>query len=158
MTDDLRSDARRWARFIEIFESVPRGGPGDPASTRRALAMMPDLGADPRVLDLGCGRALTSIFLAREFGVQVWATDLWITPDHNRRRAEEAGVGDAVFPLRAEAHALLGILEGVSDEGDLWEKWDVKALAEQVGQWNEMVALRAAEIRQWFGDAVVSAL
>ena len=59
-----------------------------------------------RVLDLGCGRAMTSIFLAREFGVQVWATDLWITPDHNRQRALDAGVADSVFPLRAEAHAL----------------------------------------------------
>ena len=59
-----------------------------------------------RVLDLGCGRSLTSIFMAKEFGVQVWAADLWITPDHNRRRAEEAGVSDSVFPLRAEAHSL----------------------------------------------------
>lgn len=59
-----------------------------------------------RVLDLGCGRAMTSLFLAREFGVQVWAADLWITPDHNWRRAVEAGVGERVFPIRAEAHAL----------------------------------------------------
>jgi len=59
-----------------------------------------------RVLDLGCGRSLTSIFMAREFNVQVWAVDLWITPDHNRKRAEAAGVGHLVFPLRAEAHAL----------------------------------------------------
>jgi cyclopropane fatty-acyl-phospholipid synthase-like methyltransferase len=59
-----------------------------------------------RVLDLGCGRALTSIFLAKEFDVQVWAADLWISPDHNRKRAEATGVGDSVFPLRAEAHAL----------------------------------------------------
>jgi cyclopropane fatty-acyl-phospholipid synthase-like methyltransferase len=29
-----------------------------------------------RVLDLGCGRALSSIFLHREFGLQVWAADL----------------------------------------------------------------------------------
>jgi len=29
-----------------------------------------------RVLDLGCGTALTSIFLAREYDVEVWATDL----------------------------------------------------------------------------------
>lgn len=59
-----------------------------------------------RVLDLGCGRGATSIFLAREFNVQVWAADLWIGPDQNARRAAEAGVGDRVFPIRAEAHAL----------------------------------------------------
>lgn len=59
-----------------------------------------------RVLDLGCGRAITSIFLAREFGVQVWAADLWISPEPNLKRAEAAGVGGSVFPLRAEAHAL----------------------------------------------------
>jgi cyclopropane fatty-acyl-phospholipid synthase-like methyltransferase len=59
-----------------------------------------------RVLDLGCGKAMSSIFVAREFGAQVWATDLWISPDHNRRRAVEAGVADLVYPIRAEAHAL----------------------------------------------------
>jgi cyclopropane fatty-acyl-phospholipid synthase-like methyltransferase len=59
-----------------------------------------------RVLDLGCGRAMTSIFLAKEFDVQVWATDLWITPDHNWQRAVRAGVADRVFPVRSEAHAL----------------------------------------------------
>jgi len=59
-----------------------------------------------RMLDLGCGRAMTSIFLAREFGVQVWATDFWITPDYNWQRALEAKLADLVFPLRAEAHSL----------------------------------------------------
>ena len=58
------------------------------------------------VLDLGCGRAMTSIFLAKEFGAKVFATDLWIGPDNNLTRAKEAGVGDRVFPLRTEAHAL----------------------------------------------------
>jgi cyclopropane fatty-acyl-phospholipid synthase-like methyltransferase len=59
-----------------------------------------------RVLDLGCGRAMTSIFLAKEFGVRVWATDLWITPDHNWKRVVEAQVEDLVFPMRVEAHSL----------------------------------------------------
>ena len=65
-----------------------------------------DLKPGMRVLDLGCGRAMTSIFLAKEFGVQVWAADLWISPEPNRRRAEMAGVAGSVFPIRAEAHNL----------------------------------------------------
>lgn len=59
-----------------------------------------------KVLDLGCGKAITSIFLAKEFGVQVWATDLWIKPEDNWKRIEEAGVEDLVYPVKAEAHAL----------------------------------------------------
>jgi SAM-dependent methyltransferase len=59
-----------------------------------------------RVLDLGCGTALTSIFMAKEFGVKVWATDLWIAAEENQARIEAAGVGDLVTAVHAEAHAL----------------------------------------------------
>lgn len=59
-----------------------------------------------RVLDLGCGKAMTSIFMAREFGVQVWATDLWMSPDNNFRRICEAGNDKIVYPIKAEAHNL----------------------------------------------------
>ena len=59
-----------------------------------------------RVLDLGCGRAASSIFLRREFGVEVWATDLWIDPSENLERIQDAGVGDGVFPIHADARAL----------------------------------------------------
>lgn len=59
-----------------------------------------------RILDLGCGRAMSSIFLAREFEVQVWAADLWIKPSDNWTRIVDAGVHDRVFPLEVEAHKL----------------------------------------------------
>jgi SAM-dependent methyltransferase len=67
-----------------------------------------DLGLTPgmRVLDLGCGRAMTSIFLAREHGVRVVAADLWIPPTENWARIEAAGCQDQVIPVHAEAHQL----------------------------------------------------
>lgn len=71
-----------------------------------SLAQAMNLTPGMRVLDLGCGKALTSIFLAREFGVQVWAADLWISPSENWERIRQAGMEALVFPLHAEAHAL----------------------------------------------------
>ncbi|MGW5635026.1 SAM-dependent methyltransferase [Streptomyces sp. NPDC003832] len=73
--------------------------------------LAPALGLDAlrpgaRVLDLGCGRAMTSVFLAREYDAQVTAADLWIAPDDNARRIAEAGFADRVLPVRAEAHDL----------------------------------------------------
>jgi len=65
-----------------------------------------DLKPGMRVLDLGCGKAMTSIFLAKEFGVQVYAADLWMSPGPNWKRVVEAGVADRVCPLKAEAHSL----------------------------------------------------
>ncbi len=65
-----------------------------------------DLRAGMRVLDLGCGRACSSIFLRREFGVQVWATDLWFSAAENIQRIRDAGVDDGVFPLHCDAHSL----------------------------------------------------
>jgi cyclopropane fatty-acyl-phospholipid synthase-like methyltransferase len=59
-----------------------------------------------RVLDLGCGTALSSMFLAREFDVQVWAADLWVSPHDNWDRVVAAGLDDRVFAIYAEAHAL----------------------------------------------------
>ncbi len=59
-----------------------------------------------RVLDMGCGKVLSSIFLAKEYSVQVWANDLWIDSTGNWKRICEAGVEDRVFPIHAEAHTL----------------------------------------------------
>lgn len=71
-----------------------------------ALTQVMDLKPGMRVLDMGCGRAISSIFLAKEFGVQVWATDLWTDAGSNWQRIQEAGVQSQVFPIHAEAHNL----------------------------------------------------
>jgi len=67
-----------------------------------ALQLRPGM----RVLDLGCGRAASSIFLHREFDVQVWATDLWFSAAENIQRIRDAGASDAVFPIHADARSL----------------------------------------------------
>ncbi|HMM35860.1 MAG TPA: methyltransferase domain-containing protein [Thermoanaerobaculia bacterium] len=59
-----------------------------------------------RVLDLGCGKAMTSVFLAKEYGAKVHAVDLWMSPDKNWERVAGAGAADLVCPVRAEAHTL----------------------------------------------------
>src|SRR5215471_13154568 len=70
------------------------------------LAEAVDLKPGMRVLDLGCGRAASSIFLHREFGVQVWATDLWFSASENLRRIRDSGIADGVFPIHSDARSL----------------------------------------------------
>jgi cyclopropane fatty-acyl-phospholipid synthase-like methyltransferase len=59
-----------------------------------------------KVLDLGCGTGLSSIFLAKEFGVTVFATDLWISATENYERIKEMNLENRVFPIHSEAHSL----------------------------------------------------
>jgi cyclopropane fatty-acyl-phospholipid synthase-like methyltransferase len=66
------------------------------------LPGMLELKPEMRIMDLGCGRGLTSIFLAKEFGVQVFATDLWITATENFARIREAGLEQRVIPIHAD--------------------------------------------------------
>lgn len=70
------------------------------------LCQRMDLKPGMRVLDMGCGKCLSSIFLAKEFDVQVWANDLWISPGDNWKRIQKAKLTDQIFPIRSEAHAL----------------------------------------------------
>jgi SAM-dependent methyltransferase len=59
-----------------------------------------------RVLDLGCGRGASSIFLHREFGVEVWGADLWFSASERAERIRDAGAESGVFALHADARSL----------------------------------------------------
>jgi cyclopropane fatty-acyl-phospholipid synthase-like methyltransferase len=58
------------------------------------------------VLDMGCGKTLSSIFLAKEFGVQVWANDLWISASKNWQRIQEVDFENLAYPIHAEERSL----------------------------------------------------
>jgi ubiquinone/menaquinone biosynthesis C-methylase UbiE len=59
-----------------------------------------------RVLDLACGKAVSSVFLAKEFGVEVWAVDSAVPPTENLERIREQDCEKSVFPLKADAREL----------------------------------------------------
>ena len=57
-----------------------------------------------RVCDLGSGTGITSVMLAREYGLDVYAVDLWSDPDENRAFFREMNVPDErIHPVKANA-------------------------------------------------------
>ena len=82
-TPPPESDAQRDLVTALTLDDFPRSATYDPAWMlenlmgpnavwlAEALAQVMCLKPGMRVLDMGCGRAISSIFLAREFGLQV---------------------------------------------------------------------------------------
>ena len=70
--------------------------------------LLADLPIPPgaRVLDLGSGLGATSVFLARELGAEVWATDLWVSADDAAKVMADAGVEDRVHVVNADVRTL----------------------------------------------------
>lgn len=96
----------RASRYHPDWVLAAVSGAANPLWLTEWLAEAMDLRPGMRVLDLGCGRALSSVFLRREFDVQVWATDLWFSAEENVQRVRDAGVADGVFATRADARSL----------------------------------------------------
>lgn len=58
------------------------------------------------VLDLGCGKGLTSLFISQETGAKVYANDLWIKEEANHKRFTEWGVREDIIPSCEDANHL----------------------------------------------------
>lgn len=93
--------------FFEVFDALPRQGPGNKASAQRALAMCAGLPQAPAILDLGCGSGCQTFYLAELTSGSITALDSH-EPAIARLRAEaarrglsgriEAMVGDMADP------------------------------------------------------------
>ena len=109
MTDDQRLASPRFprsSRYHPEWVLANASGGANSLWITEWLTSAVDLKPGTRVLDLGAGRASSSIFLRREFGAQVWATDLWFSASENLQRIRDAGVEDGVFPIHADARSL----------------------------------------------------
>jgi cyclopropane fatty-acyl-phospholipid synthase-like methyltransferase len=105
---DESAIARQFPRSQKYaLDWVTKGGMGsNPVWMTEWLCEKLDLKPGMRVLDLGCGYARSSVFLAREFGVQVWAVDLWVPATENAQRIREEQLEDQIFPLHCDAKSL----------------------------------------------------
>lgn len=59
-----------------------------------------------RMLDLGCGHGLNSLYFAKEHGAQVFATDLWTSATDNYKRFKGWGLENNIIPIHADVHDL----------------------------------------------------
>lgn len=59
------------------------------------------------VMDLGSGQGITSVFLAKEYDLRVFAADLWSDPTENSRFFDQMGLTpEQLMPIHADAAAL----------------------------------------------------
>ena len=72
--------------------------------------------AGSTVCDLGSGSGITSVMLAREYGLDTYAVDLWSDPDENREFFRQMGVADeTIHPVKADASKGLPFPAGFFD-------------------------------------------
>ena len=70
------SDPRFMEIFFELYEKLPRGGPGNRQSTARALVLATGNFAPPgRILDVGCGPGAQTLDLAELSNAHITAID-----------------------------------------------------------------------------------
>ncbi len=87
-----------WIKFHSLGENV--------LYNMESLADALDIQPGMKILDLGCGKAISSIFLSKEFGVKVWAVDPKICPSENFHRIKEMGMEGEILPLKLNANKL----------------------------------------------------
>ena len=61
--------------FYELFEALPRGGPGDNKSTKKAFNTILKRPEQPLILDIGCGPGVQTIELAKLSNGRIIALD-----------------------------------------------------------------------------------
>jgi len=93
--------------LITLHDGLPRQGPGDSASTRRALALCGALPDAPEILDIGCGTGAQTLTLAAATTGHITALDRSLDFLQSlRRTATERGWSSRVRVCQGDMRAL----------------------------------------------------
>ncbi len=85
--------------LYELCERLPRCGPGDNESTRRAFNVMLNLSKHPSILDIGCGTGMQTIELANISNGKIIALDNYQGfLDILMMKASKEGLGENIIP------------------------------------------------------------
>jgi SAM-dependent methyltransferase len=85
---------RFWEIFHEVYDALPRQGPGNRACAARAFALCRDLPESPTILDMGCGSGGQTLLLAELTPGSITAIDCH-APSIERLQAAIAARGQA---------------------------------------------------------------
>jgi SAM-dependent methyltransferase len=98
---------RFWDIFFEVFETLPRQGPGNRACAERALSFCRELPPEPAVLDLGCGVGGQTLQLASLTAGSIVAVDNHAPfVERLERTVAERGLSPRVRPIVGEMASL----------------------------------------------------
>ena len=91
-------------KYKKYFTKEYLMGPNSYRLLDELIRRRPEKGRFGRTLDLGCGYALTSLFVANETDAEhVYAFDLWIPATENYLRIRDNGLEDTIIPIHGDA-------------------------------------------------------
>jgi len=93
--------------FYQIFESLPRQGPGTSGATKHVFSLIPPLSDNAKILDVGCGSGTQTLDLAGQTTGTITAVDNH-QPflDQLNARAKKAGLQGRIRTMNASMDAL----------------------------------------------------
>ena len=125
--------------FYEIYEGIPRQGPGSNEYTRQAYEMLAEVPKEPAILDVGCGAGVQTIELARISGGFVTGLDNHQSfLDTLAGNAQAAGLGEKVKPVNGSMFEM-EFAEGSFDI--IWAEGSIYNLGFEAGlrQWRRFL-------------------
>ncbi len=126
--------------IFEIFDGLPRQGPGNNACTKKAFEMLSSLPAGVRILDIGCGVGMQTVHLARICGdCHITATDVYQPYlDKLMENAVKEGVDDRISTVCASMDELpfeAGEFDVIWAEGSIF----VIGFEKGLGYWKQFL-------------------